>query len=140
MTWPSSRSRLPTGEYRVRFGNYETHKRGARRVDLRDPYRLAVALTWPRFLFFLLLVELLLNLGFALLYLVRPGAIANARPGSITDAFFFSVETLATVGYGEMYPADLYGHLISALLRSSRVRSSSVCPGRNRASATPKAS
>ena len=31
------------------------------------------------------------------------------------DAFFFSVETLATVGYGNMYPESFYGHLIAML-------------------------
>ena len=34
---------------------------------------------------------------------------------SFFDAFFFSVETLATVGYGHMYPETLYGHLIAML-------------------------
>jgi len=42
------------------------------------------------------------NAGFALLYLAQPGAIANARPGSFADAFFFSVQTIATLGYGVM--------------------------------------
>ena len=28
--------------------------------------------------------------------------------------FFFSIETLATVGYGEMYPATPYGHVVAA--------------------------
>ena len=51
---------------------------------------------------------------FAVLYLAGPEAIQNARPGSFSDAFFFSLETLATVGYGEMAPGSLYGHLISA--------------------------
>jgi inward rectifier potassium channel len=36
-----------------------------------------------------------------------PGSVANARPNSFPDAFFFSIETLATVGYGEMYPVTL---------------------------------
>jgi inward rectifier potassium channel len=40
--------------------------------------------------------------------------VANARPGSIADAFFFSIETLATVGYGEMAPATVFGHLVAA--------------------------
>src|SRR5207302_76308 len=30
--------------------------------------------------------------------------IANARPGSLEDAFFFSVQTAGTIGYGSMYP------------------------------------
>ncbi len=35
--------------------------------------------------------------------------------GAFTDAFFFSIETLATVGYGTMAPATLYGHVVSAI-------------------------
>ena len=35
----------------------------------------------------------------------QPGSIANARPGSFEDAFYFSVQTIATIGYGGMYPA-----------------------------------
>ena len=108
------RSTPPRGEHRIRFGNYEARKRGVRGIDPRDPYRFAVALTWRHFIAAFLAAEFLLNLAFALLYLARPGTIANARPGSLTDAFFFSIETLATVGYGEMYPADLYGHVVSA--------------------------
>ena len=42
-------------------------------------------------------------------------AIANARPGSFADAFFFSVETLATVGYGNMNPQNFYGHVIATI-------------------------
>lgn len=103
------------GEWRVLFGNYEVRKRGTDRLDPRDPYRLAVALTWPRFILALLGAELLLNLLFALLYLLRSGSVANAHPGSLSDAFFFSIETLATVGYCETYPADLYGHVVSAV-------------------------
>ncbi len=52
------------------------------------------------------------NASFALLYLAQPGAIANARPGSFADAFFFSVQTIATLGYGVMAPATLYANLI----------------------------
>ena len=32
---------------RVRLGSYELKKKGISRFDLRDPYHLAVALTWP---------------------------------------------------------------------------------------------
>ncbi len=52
------------------------------------------------------------NLLFSLAYLIVPGSIANARPGSLIDAFFFSVETMATIGYGEMAPANTYAHVI----------------------------
>jgi inward rectifier potassium channel len=44
-----------------------------------------------------------------------PGCVSNAQPGSLFDALFFSIETLATVGYGEMAPAGVYGHFVAAL-------------------------
>jgi inward rectifier potassium channel len=50
---------------------------------------------------------------FAGLYLLDPTGIANARPGSFLDAFFFSTETLATVGYGVMSPATTYTHFVA---------------------------
>ena len=47
-----------------------------------------------------------LNAVFAVAYLLcGPGAIVNARPASFEDAFFFSVQTMATIGYGTMGPS-----------------------------------
>jgi inward rectifier potassium channel len=99
---------------RVRLGSYELKKKGVSRFDMRDPYHLAVALTWPQFLAGLLAIYLLVNTVFAILFWLIPGSVANARPHNFGDAFFFSIETLATVGYGEMYPSTLYGHVIAA--------------------------
>ena len=45
---------------------------------------------------------------------------ANARPGAFADAFFFSVETLSTISYGQMSPATLYGHIDHRLTLSDR--------------------
>ena len=53
-----------------------------------------------------------MNVVFATLYWLVPGSVANARPNSFTDVFFFSVEPVATVGYGAMYPSTLYGHVV----------------------------
>ncbi|MDR3508625.1 MAG: ion channel [Caulobacteraceae bacterium] len=41
-----------------------------------------------------------------------PGDINGARPGSFADAFFFSVQTLGTVGYGMMTPRGTYANLL----------------------------
>ena len=90
-------------------------RKGLARVDVHDPYYFAISLNWPQFGLLFLTAELGLNVVFAVLYLVQPGSIANEpRPGFLS-AFFFSLETLATVGYGEMYPGTTYGHAISAL-------------------------
>ena len=88
---------------------------GASRFDLRDPYHLAVALTWPQFLAALPAFYLSVNVVFATLYWLVPGSVAHARPGSFADALFFSIETLATVGYGEMYPAAPYGRAVAGI-------------------------
>jgi inward rectifier potassium channel len=99
----------------VRIGSYELKKKGVARFDVRDPYHLAVALTWPQFLATLLAIYVLVNVVFATLFWLVPGSVANARPYNFGNAFFFSIETLATVGYGEMYPKTLYGHVIAAI-------------------------
>jgi len=99
----------------VKFGNAEVIKSGRNWFDLRDPYTIAVTVSWTNFFLLLLLLEFAINTGFALLYLLDPGCLSSAKPGSFADAFFFSLETLATVGYGTMSPANLYGHIISAI-------------------------
>ena len=99
---------------RVRFGSYEFKKKGVSRFDVRDPYHLAVALTWPQFLATLLAIYVLVNVVFAALFWLIPGSVVNAQPHNFEDAFFFSIETLATVGYGEMFPGTLYGRVIAA--------------------------
>jgi inward rectifier potassium channel len=98
---------------RVRLGAYEFEKRGISRFDLSDPYHLAIALTWPQFLSALFTLYAAVNVVFATLYWFVPGSLMNARPHSFGDAFFFSMETLATVGYGEMYPATPYGRIVA---------------------------
>lgn len=100
---------------RIRFGAFEIQKKGASRYDLHDPYHFAIALSWPKFALLFLCLNLAINVVFALLYIAQPGAIANARPGAFADAFFFSMETLATVGYGAMSPGTYYGHIIAAI-------------------------
>lgn len=99
---------------RVRLGAYEFKTKGISRFDWRDPYRLAVALSWPQFLASLLALYVFMNVVFAVLFWLVPGSVEHARPGSFVDVFFFSIETVATVGYGEMYPATLYGHLVAS--------------------------
>ena len=98
----------------VRLGSHEFKKKGVSCFDLRDPYHLAVALSWPQFSAALLALYLSVNVVFATLLWLVPGSVANARPDSFTDAFFFSIETLSTVGYGEMYPATLYSHVVAS--------------------------
>jgi inward rectifier potassium channel len=60
-------------------------------------------------------VFVLANVFFAALYLLEPGSINNARENSFADAFFFSVQTMSTVGYGALSPASDYGNTVVTL-------------------------
>jgi inward rectifier potassium channel len=97
----------------VRSGTVEFLKVNAAAWDWRDLYHWLLSLRWSRFALVLLGAYLGVNVLFAGLYTVVSTGIAEMRPGSFVDAFFFSVETLATVGYGHMYPVSLAGHLFA---------------------------
>lgn len=100
----------------VRVGQTNVLAKGQQHTaGLVDPYHFVLTLTWPRFFGLLVCVFVALNALFALAYWLVPGSVANARPGVFQDYFFFSVETMATVGYGEMSPANTVGHLIAVL-------------------------
>lgn len=85
---------------------------GLPRIDWRDGYHLL--LTMPLWAFFgvLAMAFLGVNVVFACLYLLNPGGLAGARPGSFSDAFFFSIQTLGTIGYGVIAPRSLYTNLL----------------------------
>ncbi len=77
-----------------------------------DLYHRALRLTWPRFLLVIAGAYFAINLVFALLFFLQAGSITNARPGFFRDAFFFSVETFGTIGYGVLAPATDYANLL----------------------------
>jgi len=77
-----------------------------------DFYHVMLTVSWLFFFLQLAAMFVAVNLIFALLYLAHPGSIANGRPGSFADAFFFSVQTLGTLGYGVMAPKTLWANLL----------------------------
>src|SRR6266850_8041385 len=107
-----NRTRRTRAPISVRAGRTEFLKINAARRDWRDTYHWVLSLSWPRFVAFLLGVYFTLNLVFATAYVLGGPCIGEMTPGSFPAAFFFSIETLATVGYGHMYPANVYGHVV----------------------------
>jgi inward rectifier potassium channel len=87
---------------------------GAPKERFRDLYHRFLRFSWPRALLSLIASFLLLNVLFAGLYTATHG-IYNARPGSYMDAFFFSVQTMATIGYGEMHPVTPLANFVVVL-------------------------
>jgi len=68
--------------------------------------------SWFRFLGVLAFFYIAANVFFAGLYMLRPGCIAEARPESFGDAFAFSVQTMSTIGFGVLHPANAYANFI----------------------------
>jgi inward rectifier potassium channel len=97
------------------FGQIKFHKLNAKTWEWRDAYHWLLTLTWPQFSACVFGIYLGINLIFSLCYYLRPGCIAGNESNTWADSFFFSVETLATVGYGHMYPETLFGHIIATL-------------------------
>jgi inward rectifier potassium channel len=85
---------------------------GRPRAPLADIYHSLLGLKWWQFFLAVGVGFVAANAVFALAYALVPGSIANARPGSFEDGFFFSVQTMATIGYGLMAPATRFGHLL----------------------------
>jgi inward rectifier potassium channel len=77
-----------------------------------DVYHRLFTVSWPVFFGLFATVYISINLIFAGIYLTDLPGIANARPGSFGDAFFFSVQTMATVGFGDMHPRDLFTNTV----------------------------
>jgi inward rectifier potassium channel len=86
---------------------------GLERNVWTDLYFNAMTISWPRFVTALAAAFVALNFIFAVIYDLGHDPIANAREGSLADLFFFSVETTSTVGYGDMHPQTIYGHVIA---------------------------
>jgi inward rectifier potassium channel len=100
----------------VRAGQVEFVKVGTDAWRWRDVYRWLLGLRWPRFAAFVAVLYIALNLFFATLYSLQRNSIAGSTGGHwFFDCFFFSVQTLATVGYGHMYPQTLYGHIVATI-------------------------
>ena len=96
-----------------RDGNKNQIKRsGIKRISRNDFYVNTLSSSWLRLIVAIVLIYIFMNSVFASLYLMQPGSIENAKPGSFFDAFFFSVQTLATIGYGKMAPATNFSNIL----------------------------
>src|SRR5258705_2657646 len=84
---------------------------GATRAPLSDLYHLFLRLSWPVALLLIALFWVATNALFAVVYMME-GGVAHMEPGSFADAFFFSVQTMGTIGYGNLYPESMTANIL----------------------------
>ena len=99
-------------------GSFNVRRRGATWTSW-NPYLFLVDTTWLRFMGVVLGVFLLVNLLFATaFYWIGLQHLAGSRQtsgvGPFASAFFFSVHTLTTVGYGNAYPTGFAANILAA--------------------------
>lgn len=111
-----AKKRKPRSERYVRFldqdGNFNIKRRGMPKAFLNDLYHWLITIRWLKFFGMVVVVYLGINVAFACLYLLGGDCVVGARSGSFADMFFFSVQTLSTIGYGGLSPKTPYANVI----------------------------
>jgi inward rectifier potassium channel len=101
----------PHRDARARMPNVKAAGRGLSPYE--DAYHWILTRTWTRFFTSVTLAFVVVNVVFAGLYSLQPEAIRNAD--TFADRFFFSVQTLGTIGYGVMYPATRWANVLVSI-------------------------
>ena len=101
-------------------GSFNVARLGLSLRDFIHPYHRLLTVSWPGFFALVTAAYLAINVLFACAYLLcGPGALsgvsAATAAGRFWDAFFFSVQTLATIGYGKMTPEGLAANSLVAI-------------------------
>jgi inward rectifier potassium channel len=99
----------------VTIGDFEVETRGLAQGFWTDLYHRSMAVSWPVFFGTAALIFILLNTAFAGVYMLGDHPVANVAADLPLSLFYFSIETLATVGYGDMHPQTNYGHLVATV-------------------------
>src|SRR2546423_3761780 len=98
-------------------GSFNVARRGLSFWAALNPYHTLLTMSWPRFLGVVTLFYVATNVVFAIAFLMcGPGALSALSDVGLHNtflrAFYFSVETLATIGYGNVSPAGVAAHTI----------------------------
>ena len=115
-------------------GSFNVRRRGLGVFRSQSLYHAALSMTWPRFLWTCAIAYLGINVIFAGLFLLcGSDALIGAKEaqmgGTFGRAFFFSVETFATIGYGEISPVGIPGHMVMVLEALIAVMSQALITG-----------
>jgi inward rectifier potassium channel len=100
-------------------GKFRVKRTGIRSILSLSFAHELIQMSWSRFLLVVLLFYILVNTLFAALYYLNGmenfmGGLAGSGPAAFSEAFFFSAQTLTTVGYGRINPAGLIANILAS--------------------------
>lgn len=101
-----------------RDGSFNVRRRGLGFFESLSAYHTLLTLSWPRFLGLVVTSYFVANLLFAGAYWVcGPAALMGPLVGGsrLLQAFFFSVETIGTIGYGQIAPASVAANIVMTI-------------------------
>src|SRR5579862_6519083 len=113
----------------VRLGGREIITEGGRLSFWADISHRCMTASWPSFIGGAVLVFIVFNTGFGVLYWLGDNPVSNVSHGDYIDYLYFSIETLSTAGYGDMHPQTHYGHFIAAVELFTGIFSMSLMTG-----------
>ena len=112
-------------------GSFNVRRQGLRWRDA-NPYLMLIDTTWTRFLLVVLAGFISINVIFAGLYLLNGIQYLRGLEsdmGPFANAFFFSVHTLTTVGYGNVYPEGTWANAISSIEAATGLMAFAIATG-----------
>ena len=113
----------------IAFGDREIITEGLDLSFWADISHRCMTASWPSFIAGVVLVFIVFNAAFGLLYWLGDQPVSNVARNDYLDYLYFSIETLSTAGYGDMHPQTHYGHFISAVELLTGIFSMSVMTG-----------
>jgi inward rectifier potassium channel len=98
-------------------GSFNVRRKGQSLLESLNVFHWLLNISAPRFALLVTAVYLMVNLTFALGYfLCGPqafnGIFAASTGGRLRECFFFSVQTLATIGYGRISPVSISANVL----------------------------
>jgi inward rectifier potassium channel len=116
--------RIQAERARARFlnkdGSFNSKRLGLTWLESLSPFYWMLSISWSAFFGIITAAFLVVNIFFAVLYtLCGPEALQMTTSSPIENpfwrGFFFSVETLSTIGYGHIAPVNIAAHIVSSI-------------------------